>query len=1083
LAKSYIELNNEVLQRGEDGFFQIEKDKEALNLFLKEEIITKMMSFKGTISRLRYLVDNDFYYNVFEQYTHDELRKIQHEADEYHFEFQSYMAASKFYRDYALKSNDKKNYLETYSQHVVIVALYLGQGHFKQAMRFMKSMMEQRYQPASPTFINAGRARRGEMVSCFLIEADDSLNSINYIESTSQQLSKIGGGVALNLSRIRGRGEAIKDIEGVAKGVVPVARKLQLGFSYADQLGNRPGAGAAYLNIFHSDILEFLDTKKENADEDIRLSTLSIGVIIPGKFFELAEEGKEFYMFMPHTVFKEYGVHLDDMNMDEMYDELVANSNIKKKHKDAREVLNLIAQMQMQSGYPYIFYKDNANKYHALKKLGNVKMSNLCVTGDTRLLTSNGYKPIKELYDKGDNLKVVIDTRTKKLNMEDEGAEVVKAIPVQLTKKQADIYKIKTKQGFEIKSTKWHKYYINRNNKIIKLPLGDLEDGDKLLVQSGEGKYGNFHDPELAYVMGIIAGDGTITNKDAKIYLYGDKGKYKENLEKLVSNIIDKYYTYEVSYQANHWISFHPKFSYDEKNDKYTLSSSLLFHILNRQFGISSKTKTRVPNFIFDGDKETQGAYLSGLYQMDGCAHCSYSNMSISIELTQINKLFVQELQLLLVNNGIFSTIYNGRKGGKNLLPDGHGGNKYYKVKQMHKLSIQDRKSRERFVEWVTMKDKDIKNFNELTSKLQPKSRSPKHHYTAVIESIEYVGQEDVYDTMQPDYHSLIFNGIVTGNCTEIMQYQETSTINDYDESDDIRNDISCNLGSLNIVNVMETGKIKESVFEGMEMLTKVSDMTDIANAPGVRKANRELHSVGIGSMNLNGYLAKNQIAYESKEARDFANTFFAIVNFYSLEKSMEIAKEKNKTFKGFELSDYADGTYFKQYFDQSFAPKSNKIKQLFEEIHIPTINDWRELAAQIKRNGLYHAYRSSIAPTQSISYVQNATQTVLPIVNQIERRKYGNAETIYPMPYLSPKTMWYYKSAYNTNQYRVIDMIATIQQHVDQGISLILYVDSQTSTRDLARLYVYAHKKGLKSLYYTRTQLLSPEECTSCSV
>jgi ribonucleoside-diphosphate reductase alpha chain len=207
------------------------------------------------------------------------------------------------------------------------------------------------------------------------------------------------------------------------------------------------------------------------------------------------------------------------------------------------------------------------------------------------------------------------------------------------------------------------------------------------------------------------------------------------------------------------------------------------------------------------------------------------------------------------------------------------------------------------------------------------------------------------------------------------------------------------------------------------------------------------------------------------------------MVNFYSLEKSMEIAKEKNKTFDGFKLSDYADGTYFERYFNESFEPKFDKIKQLFEGIHIPNTEDWKQLASQVKRNGLYNAYRQAVAPTQSISYVQNATQTVLPIVNQIERRKYGNAETIYPMPYLSPKTMWYYKSAYNTNQYRVIDMIATIQKHVDQGVSLILYVDSQTSTRDLARLYVYAHKKGLKSLYYTRTQLLSPEECTSCSV
>ncbi|MFX3618956.1 MAG: class 1b ribonucleoside-diphosphate reductase subunit alpha [Sporolactobacillus sp.] len=693
--KSYIELNNEVLTRGEDGFYQLGKDKEAIKAYM-EEVHEKTVHFKNPLERLHHLVDNNYYYDLFAEYSEEAVLRLHEIAAGYHFEFMSFMAVSKFYRDYAMKTNDKSHYLENYAERVSIASLFLAQGDFEKALRFTRAMMEQRYQPATPTFLNAGKARRGEMVSCFLIEADDSLNSINYIESTSQQLSKIGGGVALNLSKIRARGEAIKGVEGVAKGVIPVARKLQLGFAYADQLGQRPGAGAAYLNIFHWDAPEFLDTKKENADEDIRLSTLSIGLIVSGKFFELAEAGKPFCMFAPYTVYKAYGRHLDDMDMDQMYDELVANPAVKKKQADAREFLNLIAQMQMQSGYPYIFYKDNANKNHPLHRLGDIKMSNLC---------------------------------------------------------------------------------------------------------------------------------------------------------------------------------------------------------------------------------------------------------------------------------------------------------------------------------------------------------------------------------------------------TEIFQMQETSTINDYDTPDEIRRDVSCILGSLNIVNVMESGKVRDSVHSGIEALTQVSEMTEIANAPGVRLANKQLHSVGLGAMNLNGYLAKNQLAYESEEARDFARTFFSLINFYSIEKSMLIAKERKATFAGFDQSDYADGSYFSKYEKESFEPRTEKVAALFGTIAIPTTADWSHLKEEVQRYGLYNAYRLAIAPTQSISYVQNATSSVMPVVNVIERRKYGNSETIYPMPFLSPQTMWFYKSAYQTNQFRVIDLIAEIQQHVDQGISTILYVDSMTSTRQLARLYVYAHKKGLKSLYYTRTQLLSPEECTACSV
>ncbi|MCC2088581.1 class 1b ribonucleoside-diphosphate reductase subunit alpha [Mammaliicoccus sciuri] len=693
--KNHIELNNKVTKRREDGFFDIEKDQEALEVYL-EEIAEKTIQFNDPIERLHFLVEQDFYYDLFKEYSEASLKEINQFADSIPFQFASYMSASKFFKDYALKTNDKSEYLETYKEHVIIVSLYLAKGNVEQAKQFVEGMIEQRIQPATPTFLNAGRARRGELVSCFLLEVDDSLNSINFIDSTAKQLSKIGGGVAINLSKLRARGEAIKGIKGVAKGVLPVAKSLEGGFSYADQLGQRPGAGAVYLNIFHYDVLEFLDTKKVNADEDIRLSTISTGLIVPSKFFDLAKEGKDFYMFAPHTVEREYGVTLDDINLDEYYDELVANPNIIKKAKDARDMLNTIAQTQLQSGYPYLMFKDNANKVHPNSNIGQIKMSNLC---------------------------------------------------------------------------------------------------------------------------------------------------------------------------------------------------------------------------------------------------------------------------------------------------------------------------------------------------------------------------------------------------TEIFQLQETSIINDYGTEDEIKRDISCNLGSLNIVNVMESKKFRDSVHIGMDALTVVSDDTDIKNAPGVRKANNELHSVGLGVMNLHGFLAKNKIGYESEQAKDFANVFFMMMNYYSIERSMEIAKERRETYVDFDKSDYASGKYFEKYIQQDIKPEYDNVAALFEGFDIPTAEDWKALAEAVKENGLYHAYRLAIAPTQSISYVQNATSSVMPIVDQIERRTYGNAETFYPMPFLSPETMWYYKSAFNTDQMKLIDLIATIQEHVDQGISTILYVNSEISTRELSRLYVYAHHKGLKSLYYTRNKLLSVEECTSCAI
>jgi ribonucleoside-diphosphate reductase alpha chain len=319
--------------------------------------------------------------------------------------------------------------------------------------------------------------------------------------------------------------------------------------------------------------------------------------------------------------------------------------------------------------------------------------------------------------------------------------------------------------------------------------------------------------------------------------------------------------------------------------------------------------------------------------------------------------------------------------------------------------------------------------------------------------------------------------------CTEIFQVQSTSSIGDYGQTDEIGHDICCNLGSLNIVQVMSQSKLRESVHTAMDALTAVSDLSDIPNAPGARRANADFHSVGLGAMNLHGFYARHGIRYESEDAVEFARAFFMTVNYHSLERSMEIARSRGVRFAGFDQSEYASGAYFARYEGEDFAPRSENVRALFAGIPIPTPADWARLKLNVQAHGLYHAYRLAVAPTQSIAYIQHSTPSIMPIVEHIETRTYGNATTYYPMPYLSPETLFIYKSAYHMDMMRVIDLVAAIQEHVDQGISTVLYVTSETSTRDLARLYVYAQHKGLKSLYYTRTKNLSLEECAACAV
>lgn len=698
---NWIELNNQVIIKDEEGKYQLEKDKEALKSYIEEYVNPKLKKFNNIEERIKYLIENNYYdEEVINKYSMEFIKKVYSNVSNCEFKFQSYMSANKFYQNYALKSDDGKTILETYNDKVLIVALALANGDENLAIDLADKLIKQEFQPATPTFLNAGRARAGEMVSCFLLSVEDSTDGISYAISSANHLSKIGGGVALNLTRLRAAGDPIKGIEGAAGGPVGVAKMLEQSFSYFNQMGARQGAGAVYLSVFHPDFELLMDTKKINADEKVRLATLSLGAIIHDKFMELAEKNEKAYAFYPYSVYKKYNIHLDEIKMDEWYDKLVADDDIRKKEINPRQMLTKIAGMQQESGYPYVIFIDTANKEHTLKDLGIIKMSNLCC---------------------------------------------------------------------------------------------------------------------------------------------------------------------------------------------------------------------------------------------------------------------------------------------------------------------------------------------------------------------------------------------------EIFQYQTPSDIKGYSGDNNWGQDISCNLGSLNIANVMDNKDVEKTVETAIRALTFVSDKTSISQVPTVKNGNDKSHSIGLGAMNLHGYLVRENVLYTSDEAIDFCNVFFAMIRFYAIKSSMKIAMERKKTFEGFEKSEYAkgkDSSVLRKYYDNSYLPKTEKIKDLFEKIYVPTKEDWSKLLDEVKKNGIYNAYLTAIAPTQSISYVQNATSSIMPITEPVEVRTYGDSTTIYPMPFLTNENMLYYQSGYRMDMRKVIDIVATAQQHVDQGISTTLFVTDDKTTRDIARYYIYAYKKGLKSLYYTRTKMTRDDnECLMCSV
>lgn len=344
---------------------------------MKENVQPNTKTFKTLRERFDYLIDNDYIEAEFlDQYSFEFVGQLYAYLKSQDFHFKSFMAAYKFYAQYALKSNDNEFYLENYIDRVAMNALYFADGDEKLAMDLADEMIHQRYQPATPSFLSAGRKQRGELVSCFLIQSTDDMNTIGRTINSALQLSRIGGGVGINLSNLRGAGDPIKHVEGAASGVVPVMKLLEDSFSYSNQLGQRQGAGVVYLSVFHPDIVAFLSAKKENADEKIRLKTLSLGITVPDKFYKLVRDNKEMYLFSPYDVEREYGTPFSYVDISKEYDNMVANKNIRKKKLMARELETEIGKLQQESGYPYIINIDTANRANPID--GRIVMSNLC---------------------------------------------------------------------------------------------------------------------------------------------------------------------------------------------------------------------------------------------------------------------------------------------------------------------------------------------------------------------------------------------------------------------------------------------------------------------------------------------------------------------------------------------------------------------------------------------------------------------------------------------------------------------------------------------------------------------------------
>lgn len=233
----YFVLNN-MVNIPKDNKIQLDKDKEAVYSFFINHVNKNTVYFGSLQEKINYLIREGYIEKeMIDKYSFEFIKKLFQYIYDKKIRFKSFMGAYKFYKQYSMRTSDGQRYLERFEDRLAFNALFMANGDEKQAMALADELSSRRYQPATPTFLNAGKQNRGEFVSCFLLQMEDDMNTIGRTINSALQLSKMGGGVGINLSNLREAGAPIKNIPAAASGVVPVMKLLEDSFMYANQLG------------------------------------------------------------------------------------------------------------------------------------------------------------------------------------------------------------------------------------------------------------------------------------------------------------------------------------------------------------------------------------------------------------------------------------------------------------------------------------------------------------------------------------------------------------------------------------------------------------------------------------------------------------------------------------------------------------------------------------------------------------------------------------------------------------------------------------------------------------------------------
>jgi ribonucleoside-diphosphate reductase alpha chain len=901
---------------------------------------------------------------------------------------------------------------------------------------------------ATPTLYNSG-TKTPQLSSCFLVHMEsDSIQGIYNTLSECAQISKWAGGIGLSIHNIRARDADIKGTSGKSTGIVPMLKVFNDTAKYVNQGGKRNGSFAIYLEPWHADIEAFLRLKLNTGNEDERARDLFYGLWIPDLFMKRVEEDGVWSLMSPDT-----SPGLADVwgaEFEELYTEYESKKQFHKQIP-AKKLWQMILDCQIQTGTPYLCYKDAANSKSNQQHLGTIKSSNLCVAPETLILTDEGQFPIRELA--GQTVRVW-------------NGDAFSSTAVIQTGQDQELVDVVLSNGAVITCTPYHKFIVSQsyheNTTIanaVRVDAQDLKVGMKLRKTDLPTLPG---DPSLdfkyPYTHGMFCGDGTYSNGRPTLRLYGEKKSLVPHLD-----------------------------------IRTTSGQEDAVGALNNGLPLDLAPKFQVP---MNASLSCRLKWLAGFLDADGCIPRNGTNESM--QASSIDHGFLKNIQTMLTNTGVHSKVVKMFGERETMLPDGRGGHALFACKPIWRLLISS----------VGLYHLSTLGFQ--THRVKWTARIPQRNaerFTTVVDVIRTGRVDDTYCFNEPINHAGVFNGILTGQCTEIIEFtspEETAV---------------CNLGSLALPKFVKDGVFD---FAALRKYTGIlANNLDIVidknfyPTPKCKTSNMRHRPIGIGVQGLADVFAMMRLPWASEEATRlnreiFENIYYAAVQASSM-RSWEGDAARHYQSRGphpsWQGSPMQKGKFQFDLWGQS-------------PTETPYLN-WEELRTNVITTGLQNSLLIAPMPTASTSQILGNNECIEPFTSNMYSRRVLAGEFVVVNKYLVNDLiqldLWtsdvrtqiianngsvqgiaeipadlreLYKTAWEIPMKTIINMAADRAPFVCQSQSLNLFI-AEPSYSKISSMHMYAWKKGLKTgCYYLRTKAaakaqqftVEPPACVSCS-